>query len=170
MWEQVWCLVLAWGSNSYLASASHSKPRRDILSLSSWHQHWCHEESLQFLESEKEYDTQLCSEFFLKILKKEKGGKESDTKDFSNNFFFWFILKSVSFIKLLACERRRKEFFFLFFVGVTRSFLSIFQVQNLQIILKFYVFCALYIEYFCFLMSFIITVHSYPPSLINDRT
>ena len=41
----------------------------------------------------------------------EKGGKESDTKDFSNNFF-WFILKSVAFIKLLACERRRKEFFF----------------------------------------------------------
>ena len=91
-------------------------------------------------------------------------------KGLFKQFFFWFILKSVSFIKLLACERRRKEFFFLFFVGVTRSFLSIFQVQNLQIILKFYVFCALYIEYFCFLMSFIITVHSYPPSLINDRT
>ena len=110
MWEQVWCLVLAWGSSSYLASASHSKPRRDILSLSSWHQHWCHEESLQSLESEKNCDTQFCSEFSLKILMKEKGGKESDTKGFSNNLF-WFILKFMAFIKLLGSERRRKKFF-----------------------------------------------------------
>lgn len=47
--------------------------------------HWCHEESLQSLESEKNCDTQFYSKFSLKILMKEKGGRESDTKDFSKD-------------------------------------------------------------------------------------
>ena len=112
--------------------------------------HRCHEESLQSLESEKNCDTQFCSKFSLKILMKEKGGRESDTKNFSKDLFR-FILKSVSFIKLLAWERKRKCFLFLLFVRVNR-FLSIFQAQNLQIILKPYMFCASHVL-FSFLMS-----------------
>ena len=122
------------------------KAKKSYFKSYSWHQCWCHEESLQSLESEKNYDTQFCSEFSLKSLMKEKGGRESDTKDFSNNLF-WFILKFVCFIKLLACERRRKEFFLLF-VGVTRSFLSIFQVQNYLKIL-----CFLCLIHWIFLFS-----------------
>ena len=108
--------------------------------------HWCHEESLQSLESEKHCGTQFCSEFSLKVLTEgERWDREWHKGLFELIYLGLFKISVLT--KILGWERRRKSFLFLLFVRVT-SFLSILQVQNLQIILESYIFCVFHIEGF----------------------